>query len=49
MQLPESSTEVFKRNSLDCYMDSPNLTFKEGKYSVLDTFSFADFVAYYIY
>ena len=47
-ELPESSTEVFKRNSLDRYMDRPNLTFKEGKYSVLDNFCFADFVAYYL-
>ena len=47
-ELPESSTEVFKRNSLDRYLDRPNLTFKEGKYSVLDNFCFADFVAYYV-
>ena len=33
-EIPESSTEVFKRKSLDSYMDRPNLTFKEGKYSV---------------
>ena len=32
---------------MDRYIDRPNLSFKRGKYSILDKFCFADFVAFY--
>ena len=35
-ELPEDSTDIFKRNMLDRYIDRPNSTFKGGKYSVID-------------
>ena len=38
---------MFKKNNLDRYMDRPNITYKGGKYGVLDSFSLADFMAYY--
>ena len=45
--LPEDSTNVFKRSMIDRYIDRPNNTFKNGKYKVVDSFCFAEFVAYY--
>ena len=41
--LPEESTNVFKRNMLDRYMERPNKTFKNGKFSAIDTICFAEF------
>jgi len=38
---------VFKKNNLDRYMDRPNQTFKRGKYIVLDSFCYAQFLAFY--
>ena len=46
-ELPEDSTDVFKRNMLDRYIDRPNITFKGGKFSVVDRICFAEFCAYY--
>ena len=46
-ELPENSTDIFKRNNLDRYIDRPNKTFQGGKYSVLDDFCYAQFLAYY--
>ena len=45
-ELPEDSTDVFKRNMLDRYMDRPNETYKNGKYSVVDTMCFAEFCSH---
>jgi len=47
-ELPEDSTDVFKRNNLDRYLDRPNATFKGGKYKVLDNMCYAEFLAYYV-
>ena len=46
-ELPEDSTDIFKRNMIDRYIDRPNHTFSSGKFSILDTFCFAEFVAHY--
>ena len=47
-ELPPDSTDVFKRNSLDRYMDRPNVTFKRGQYYMIDNLCFAEFLAYYV-
>lgn len=47
-ELPPDSTDVFKRNSLDRYMDRPNTTFKGGRYSMIDNLCFAEFLSYYV-
>ena len=41
LEMPDDSTDVFKRNMLDRYLDRPNHTFSGGKYRMLDTFCFA--------
>ena len=46
-KLPEESTVVFKRNMLDRYCDRPDSTFANGRYFVLDSFCFAQFLRYY--
>ena len=46
-ELPAESADIFKRNMLDRYLDRPNRNFKEGKYQVLDTFCFAEFISHY--
>ena len=46
-ELPEDSTDVFKRNMLDRYIDRPNRTFKGGEFSVVHRICFAEFCAYY--
>jgi len=47
-ELPEESTDVFKRNNLDRYLERPNKTFKGGRFSVLDNFCYAQFLAFYV-
>ena len=46
-ELPEDSQDVFKRNMIDRYIDRPNLTFKNGKYSIMDGLCFAEFLSLY--
>ena len=46
-QLPEDSRDIFKRNMIDSYIDRSNLSFCGVKYSVLDSFCFAEFLQYY--
>ena len=46
-ELPEDSIDVYKRNMIDRYISRPNATFKEGKYSVLDSFCYAKFASFY--
>ena len=43
--LPDNSTNIFKRNILDWYIDRPNHSFCEGRCSMLDSFCFAEFVS----
>ena len=37
-ELPEDSTDIFKRNMIDSYIDRPKVTFGGGKYALLDSF-----------
>ena len=46
-ELPEDSVDIFKGNMIDRYIYRPNSTFSKGKYSVLDNFCYAAFVAHY--
>ena len=45
--LPEDSTDIFQRNSIDRYLPRPLVSFCDGKYNILDSFCFAEFTAYY--
>ena len=44
--LPEDSDDIFKRNNIDRYLARPSVSFCDGKYSILDSFCFAEFTAY---
>ena len=46
-ELPEDSCDIFKQNMIDRYIDRPNKTFLGGKYSILDDFCYAQFLAHY--
>ena len=45
--MPEDSTDIFKRNNIDRYLARPSVSFCAGKYSILGSFCFAEFTAYY--
>ena len=45
--LPEDSADIFKRNNIDRYLARPSVSFCDGKYSILDSFCFAEFAAFY--
>ena len=45
--LPEDSTDIFRRNNIDRYVARPSVSFCDGKYSILDSFCFAEFTAHY--
>ena len=42
--LPYNSTNIFKRNILYRYIDQPNHSFCGGRYSMLDSFCFVEFL-----
>ena len=46
-ELPEDSVDIFKRNMIDLYIDRQTSTFSNGRYSILDSFCYAEFVAHY--
>ena len=46
-ELEDDSTDVFKRNMLDRYVERPDAGFKNGKFSVLDQMCYAKFCANY--
>ena len=46
-ELPEDSCDVLKRNKIDHYIDRPNTAFLGGKYKMLDTFCYENFLAHY--
>ena len=46
-ELPDDSSNIFKKSNFDRYVERPNATFCNGKYSVLAYFCFAEFLAYY--
>ena len=45
-KLPDDSKDIFERN-IDRYINRSNRSFCGGKYSVLDSFCFSEFVAHY--
>ena len=45
--LPENSTDIFKRNNIDHYLARPSVSFCDENYSILDSFCFGKFTAYY--
>ncbi|XP_057310266.1 uncharacterized protein LOC130648243 [Hydractinia symbiolongicarpus] len=46
-ELPEDSIDVFKRNMIDRYLDRPDKNFRGGKYQIIDTLCYAQFLANY--
>ena len=46
-ELPDDSTDIYKRNMLDRYMDRPNANFQNGKFSKIDKLCYADFLSHY--
>ena len=47
--LAEDDTNIFKRNMLDRYMDRPNETFKKGRFAVMNSLCYAEFLQNYTY
>ena len=47
-ELVEDSTDVFKRNMLDRYIERPNAMFMKGKFSVLEDMCYARFCSNYV-
>ena len=45
----DNSTIIFIKNILDRYMDQLNHSFFEGKYIMLDSFWFAEFISCYTF
>ena len=46
-ELEDDSTNVFKRNTLDRYVERPNVSFKNGNFSVFEDMCYAKFCANY--
>ena len=46
-ELPDDSSNIFKKSNIDRYIEKPNATFYHGKYSALNYFCYAEFLAYY--
>lgn len=46
-ELPDDSTNIFKKSNIDRYNDIPNALFSGGKNSVLDNFCHTEFTTYY--
>ena len=47
VNLPEDSSDIFKRNMIDRYIDRPNSTYAKGKYSTVDNMCYAEFISSY--
>ena len=45
-ELPGNNSTIFKKSSIDCYMEKPSATFYNGKYNKLDYFCYAEFLTY---
>ena len=45
--MPGDRTDTFKRNNIDRYLARPSVSFCDEKYSILDSFCFTEFTAYY--
>ena len=48
-KLPDNSPNIFKKSNINHYMERPSATFCNGKYSILDNFCYAEFLAYYTF
>ena len=48
-ELPDDSSNIFKKSNNDYYLERPSATFLNGKYSILDDFCYAQFLAYYTF
>ena len=46
-ELPDDSTDIYKRNMLDRYMDRPNSSFRNGKFLMIDKLCYAEFLSHY--
>ena len=46
-ELPEDSTDIFKRNMLDRYIDRQDSTFQGGKYAEIDKLCHSEFLSSY--
>ena len=46
-ELLDDSSNIFRRSNIDRYMETPSATLCNGKYSVLNDFCYAEFLAYY--
>ena len=46
-ELPDDSLNIFKRSNIDRYMERPSSRFCNRKYSVLNNFCYAEFLAHY--
>ena len=46
-ELSGNSPDILKKSNIDRYMERPYATFCNGKYSTLDDFCYAEFLAYY--
>ena len=47
IDLSEDSEDIFKRNMIDRYIDSPNIASFGGKGSILDSFCYAEYLRFY--
>ena len=45
--MDDDETNIFKRNMLDRYLDRPNTFFKNGKFAIIDSLCYADFLRNY--
>ena len=46
-ELPDDSLNIFKKSNIYRYVERPSATFCNGKYSTLNNFCYAKFLAYY--
>ena len=46
-KLPDDSSNIFKKSNINCYIERSNATFCHRKYSALNNFCYAEFLAYY--
>ena len=46
-ELPADSKNIFKQNMVDVYVDCPNKVAFGGRYSVLDSMSFLEFLTFF--
>ena len=44
-ELPDNSSNILKNSNIDSYIERPSATFCNKKYSILDDFCYAEFLA----